>query len=155
HLDESHGAEILHEQLAHALRDPQERLRAFGLADRRDEDPAVGELIDERARDPTRRRGDDDAVERRLLRPSAVSVAGAHPDVRVAELGGPRGARRGERAEALDREDLAAEEREDRGLISRAGPDLEDALVSRESERLRHLPDDRGLRDRLALSDLD
>ena len=44
----------------------------------------------------------------------------------------------------------AAERREDRGVVARAGADVEDALVALELEQLAHPRDDERLRDRLA-----
>jgi hypothetical protein len=44
-------------------------------SDRRDEDAALGELLEERARWLERRRGDDDPIERRCLGPAREAVA--------------------------------------------------------------------------------
>jgi hypothetical protein len=59
----------------------------------------------------------------------------------------------GERRVAFDRDDVARELREHRGLIARPRPDLEDAMLGLRGEQLGHSRDHVGLRDRLALAD--
>jgi hypothetical protein len=48
--------------------------------------PAGLQLVDQRLRHVIRAGRDDDPVERRLLRPAGIAVAGAHGDVAIAEL---------------------------------------------------------------------
>src|SRR5262249_27238603 len=57
--------------------------------------------------------------------------------------------------DALDRVHLARELGEDRGGVTRSGPDVENALVAGEPERLAGQRDHVGLRDRLAEQELD
>ena len=62
-----------------------------------------------------------------------------------------RGARQG--AVALHGIDPARQMRQDRGLKAGAGSDLQHLVALADLQRLRHLPDDRGLADGLAAGD--
>src|SRR5438093_13424249 len=55
------------------------------LAQRQDQPPAKGELIQERLRDVVRCGGDDDRIVGGVLRPALIAVAGPHLHIRVAE----------------------------------------------------------------------
>ena len=100
--------------------------------DRQDDDPALRQLVDPGGGDGRRRRGGQDAVERRVLGRPERAVPDDERHVRrspsLAEAP-PRAS--GEGREPLDRHELAAEAREDRRLVSRTGPDLEDLLRAR------------------------
>ena len=72
-------------------------------SDRNDHDAAFGELLDQRLRHVLGRRGDDDAVERRLVRRAQHAIADNHLDIVVAERLQPRARDLAERAVALDR----------------------------------------------------
>ena len=54
-------------------------------AERQHHDAVLGELLDERLRDALRRRGDDDAVERRAHRHAVQAVADHDLDIAIAE----------------------------------------------------------------------
>ena len=69
-----------------------------------------------------------------------------HVHIVIAEIGEPGGCLLGERADALDRVDLAGDLREDRCRIARSGADLEHLLAALEPQRLGHEGDDVGLR---------
>src|SRR5690606_38100341 len=75
------------------------------------------------------------------------SVADVHVDVLAAGLGEDARGPLAEGRDDLDGLDLAGEPAEDSGLIAGARPDLEDALVAAELERLAHEAHDRWLRD--------
>ena len=72
--------------------------------------------------------GDQDAVERRVLRPAARAVADAHLDV-VAEQREPRLGGFGEFLDDFDAEHLGAHLRHHRRLVAEAGADLEHAVA--------------------------
>ena len=115
--------------------------------------PPSRQLGDPGCGDGRRRRGGEDAVERRVPgRPErTVSDDERHvPDPHRREE--PPGAG-GKGREALDRHQFSAEAREDRRLVPRTGPDLENLLRAGKPERGRHLGDDVRLGDRLPLPD--
>ena len=122
-------------------------------ADRNDHAPAGLELLDQRRRDVVGRRGDDDGVERRRLRPAHVAVADARLDVRIAE---PRQRRRRLAARGCRRSRCC-------GPCRRSPPAPPPGSRSRfrsrapwlraELQQVGHQRHDVGLRDRLPLAD--
>src|SRR5262249_56481047 len=62
----------------------RERL-PFGVAERQHHSSAFGQLLEEWWRDNPAPGGDEDPIERRLVRPSERAVADAHPHIGVAE----------------------------------------------------------------------
>src|SRR3979490_1366547 len=97
--------------------------------ERKDHHAAFGQLVDQRLRNLLGGGRDNDAVEWRLLGNTREAVAGHDLDIGVAEGYQPRPGAVGKRAVALDGHDLAGEPRQHRRLISRAGPDLEHAVL--------------------------
>jgi short-subunit dehydrogenase len=117
--------------------------------------PAVRELPDQGSGDRGGSGGDDDRVERSVLREPEGPVA--HGDVHVPDPRTPQvslGPRR-QIAEPLDREDLCCERRQDRRLEPEPGSDLEDLLGAAKMQPGDHLCDERGLRRDLAVGDRD
>src|SRR5258706_6021013 len=102
-----------------------------------------------------RRRGNDDAVERRRLRPPRRAIPHARLDVREAEAPEPLFRLHEEIGEPLDREDfaVAGEVRQNRGLVSGPGADLENPAGASRLQLLGHEGHDVGLRDRLPAAD--
>ena len=99
------------------------------------------------------RRGDDDGVERRRLRPAQIAVADARLHVRVAE---PRQRRRrlaSETVDDLDAVDLVGDLRQHRRLVAAAGSDLEHLGTGRQLEQIGHQRHDVRLRDGLPFAD--
>jgi len=114
-------------------------------ADRDDHPAAVLELGDERRRHRLRRAGDDDRIERCMLGPSPIAVAGAHPDVGAAEppqrgLGALR-----QWFDDFKGENLRHQFREHGRLISRAGADFQHAIGGLRCQGLGHEGHDVGL----------
>ncbi len=122
-------------------------------ADGHDHDAAGGQLIDERLRNLRRRRGDDDAIEGRAIGPSQITVAAAHLDVPIAGLRQRAPGALREIGNDLDAVHLLDDLGEHRGLIPRTRSNLEHAVRRRQMQRLGHVRDDVGLRDRLAPAD--
>ena len=88
--------------------------------------------------------GDDDAIERRLLRPAQPAVAEPGGDVVEAQLLEARLGLVEQRLVALDRVDAPAQPRQDRRLVAGPGADLQDLLPRPELERLGHQADHLG-----------
>src|SRR5215210_3643284 len=123
----------------------------------RQHEPAAGfDLAEERLRHVRRCRGDDDGVERSMLRPPLVAVADADLDVAIALLSEGGARLRTERRDDLHAIDLAVRADdlgEDRGLISRSGADLEHLVARTDAEELGHPRHHVGLGDGLPLAD--
>ena len=85
--------------------------------------------------------------------PARRAVAVPVADVRVAQPVENGAGLPGERFDDLDRPDLAGELGQDGGLVARPGADLEDLFPAPKAERLRHIGDDVGLGDGLAVAD--
>src|SRR2546427_1078552 len=124
-----------------------------GVADRHHHSPALGELLEERRWHRGAAGGDQDPVERRLVRPPERPAANADPHVRVAELLEEGTGTLREARQPLDRAHAARQLGEHRRLVARARADLEHLLAPRELEELRHERDDVGLGDGLLLAD--
>ena len=145
-----------HERLAHHLtvtfREQNEHL-VVPLADRDHHPPPFGQLFDERLGDLLGGTGDDDLVERSMLRPPLEAVANLRDDVLVAEPGeDPRGLL-AEWLVDLDRVDRLHQRRQHRRLVAAAGADLEDTIGGPWLEPLGHVGDHERTRDRLLLAD--
>src|SRR5262249_35297001 len=108
------------------------------------EAPAGGQLLEQRPRDLGPARRDEDRVVGRVGGAPERAVAevadGVGDAERVEVAAGPRG----EPAHALDRDHARHEPGEDRGLVARAGADLERGLTAFEREGLGHRRDDPG-----------
>src|SRR5262245_192550 len=124
-----------------------------GVADRHHHAAALGELLEERARDRWPAGRDQYPIERRLVGPAEGAAAHSHPDVVVAEPLEERAGALGQPRQTLDRADAPRELGEHGSLIARAGADLEDLLLAGEREQLGHEAHDVGLGDRLLLAD--
>src|SRR5688572_4173351 len=81
HWDEADGAEIACGEVVAVARDDSQNLIAIGVADRPHEATAVGELREDGLGEPRRRGGEDDAIEWRMLQPSAIAVTDARVHV--------------------------------------------------------------------------
>src|SRR5438094_4189255 len=137
--------------LPHPL-DQGERLGA-ARAQRNQQAAARRELLHERRWDFRATGGDQNRVVGRVRAPPERPVAQQHGDVRAPGVVQRPPGRDRERLYALDREDRAREGPEQCRLISRAGPDFEDALPAREPERLEIARLCERLRDTLAVAD--
>ena len=125
----------------------------LAVAHRHEQSPALGELVDERLRHRRRPGAHENRVVRRVLAPAHAAVAKQERDVAHAgEL--HRFARLlQQRRNALDREDLLHEMREQHGLIAGARAHLEHALFARELQQLEIPRMDERLRDGLPIAD--
>src|SRR5205823_4249769 len=116
------------------------------------------ELLQQRPRDLLRRRGDQDGVEWRRLRPPFRAVRHPELDVLISELPERPLCPPGELRNDLDGADGGSQRKqlaEDRRLVAAASADLEHALAPLEVKRFGHRSDDVWLRDRLAIADLE
>ena len=113
-------------------RDAHELLHARVGADRDDQAAADLELLLQRLRNLRAAGGDDDRVVGRVLGPAARAVGVQHVHVVIAEIGKLLRRLGGQLADALDREDLAGDAREDGRGIARARADLEHLLAARQ-----------------------
>ena len=120
---------------------------------RQDDDAALRQLGDPGLGDGRRCGGGEDAVEGRMFGRPQGAVSDDEPDSSDLHLRETPPRVFGEGRDPLDRHQFAAEARENRRLVPRPGPDLEDLLRTRKPERGRHLGDDVRLGDRLSLSD--
>jgi len=153
---EAHETRSGHERRALQARvvlDEERDLLQSPRPDRLNEAAAIDQLFGQGRGHVRERGGDNNRVER--CRPRQARRAVAHDDVRVGGARTPqaRARRRGEIRVALDAPHLARESREQRGLKSVAGADLEHPLGSAERERRDHLGDQRGLRRHLRARD--
>src|SRR4030081_1205261 len=114
---------------------------------------SISQLFHELIGDRFRGGGDDDAVEGCAIGHAGKTVAQAHLDIAVAQRREPgaRAVRQG--PIALDADDLASESREHRGLIARAGADLEHAMPPLHAQLFGHIGHEIGLADGLAAGD--
>ena len=152
--DEAHRRQVfLHELVFTEPRNAQELLIMQATADRDDEPATDGQLLLQDFRNLGRTRGDDDGVERRLVRPACRAVVMAYDDVVVAQLfEGPRRTL-GELTDPFDRVDLRGNLGQHGRRVAGTGPDFEDFLSALEAECLGHAGDDIGLRYGLPLAD--
>src|SRR5207248_99030 len=114
-----------------AANDELEALDA-SAADRDRQPPTWLELVVEAAREVGSGGRDRDRAERRALEQAARPVADVDVDVRVAGRREVRARRLGELRDPLDRVDLARQLGEHRGLVTRAGADVEHAFAALE-----------------------
>src|SRR6185312_1294447 len=122
-------------------------------SDRRDQNPRRFELREQGLRLGRRRRRDQNAVERRLLRPPFRAVSEARDDVAELQRLEARLGLAHQRAVALDGVDEPREPGEHGRLVAGTGADLEHAGARLDHQRLGHQRDDVGLADRLATGD--
>ncbi len=97
--------------------------------------------------------GHQDAIERRPRRAAGGAVADREDDVAVARRLEPRPRLERERLDHLDRHDLGGEIGQDRGLVARAGADLEHPRAGLQAQQMGHQRDHQRLRDGLAMAD--
>src|SRR5262245_26340639 len=105
--------------------DPLDLLPARMDFDGNDHDAVIGELVEQRLRDLLGGLSDDDPFERGLLRPAPGAVTSDGGDVVKMKHPEPLLGAAQERAKALDRIDPPGKAAQNRGLIARAGADLE------------------------------
>ena len=99
------------------------------------------------------RRGDDDAVEIAGTGRDVEAVPQHHLDIVAAELLQPRPGAVGQRPVALDGQDLPAKPRQDGGLVTGAGADLEHAVMLLQLQLLGHVGHHERLADGLPAGD--
>src|SRR5688500_12430371 len=131
------------------------RFHHRGLSDNGEEAPPGRETRLEALREQRHRAGEQDDVVRTVLLPAARGVPGFERDIAYAvrrELF-RRAAR--EVRNDVDAEDVRAERREQRGDVSGAGPDFEDAIGPGYGELLHHARLELGLKHLLAVADRD
>jgi len=116
-------------------------LRAALFADRHDEAPAVDELLDERPGRVGRGGGHHDRVEGPHAGVPLRAVAGEDADVLVPQELEEVPCAVSERDVPLEAHHQTGELREERRLVPRARPDVEDAFATREPQRLEHHAD--------------
>ncbi len=88
-----------------------------------------------------------------MLVPAVVAVADADLDIAVTEALQPATGIKSELLDELDAVDLIHQFREDRGLITYTGTDLQRYVARPQLEQIGHERDDEGLRDGLAVAD--
>src|SRR5947209_4719847 len=111
------------------------------------------ELLEQRLGHFRRRGGDDDAVERRLVRPAVRAVEHLHRDVVDLQLADDLRGAQGELVDPFDREDFGAQFREYDRLVSRSRANLQHLFAAAQVEQLDHPRHDVRLRDRLSFAD--
>ncbi len=150
---EPHQAQILGDKSVVGAADAHQLLVAAIGADRRHQHPARRQPVDQRRRHLRRRGGHDDPVIGQLLGPALGAVAESKDDVAQPQRVERRLGLLQQFAMALDREHAAGEARQDRGLIARAGADLEHVVALADFELFGHQRHDIGLADRLPVID--
>ena len=98
---------------------------------------------------------DDDRVERAAFRPAVIAIGDLSLHVAVSLRRQVFGRGLAELGDDLDRADLPDERRQHRRLVARTGPNLEHHVVRLGLEEVGHQRHDEGLRDGLAVADLD
>ena len=133
-------------QLVPLLREEVERLRITFTHGNRHQ-AAVGQLIDQRLRHFFGRTGNDDLVERGVLRPAFIAVADLGVNIFVA----PQRffGLQAKLLDNFDRIDVFDERAEDCGLITAPGADLQHFVGRLRLNRLSHLGDNQRRGDRL------
>ncbi len=101
----------------------------------------------------SRRRGHVDRLERRLARQAVPPVPDHERDVVDPEVADRLLGDGAQLAVALDRVHVRGEQRQQRGVVSGTGPDVEHAVGRLEAQGLEHASDDERLGDRLATAD--
>jgi hypothetical protein len=112
-------------------------------------------LLDEGLRDVRRRRRDDDRVVRGVPGHAEGAVTNHHPDVAEPDRLEVCPCLLGEVGEALHRDHVAGEHRQDRGLESQPGADFQHPFAAGEAQRLHHPGDQAGLGGDLPVGDAD
>jgi len=123
-------------------------------ANRRDEPSSHAQLRLERVRNLVAGcRGNVDGIERRQIREAVPAVPDEDLDVLEAEAANRLLRARRKLRVAFDRPHMVGQERQQGGVVSRPGADIEDAITGFRGEHLEHPGDDERLRDRLAAGD--
>src|SRR5437763_889215 len=153
--DERHelrAAPIFDAPLSAGARHARESLRAAG-ADRDYEFPRSLQLLKKRFGNFRRRGSDDDAIERRLIRPSVCAVEHFRRHVVDLQFADQLRRAKSQLVDAFDGKDFRAQLRQHHRLISRSRANLQHLLIAGEIEQLDHARHDVRLRDRLLRSD--
>src|SRR4029077_19317201 len=106
----------------------QVKLLIAQSTDRDNPSAAVLQLIDESLGNMARRTGHNDGVERRMLRPALVTIAGQHFHVKKSESSEICLGSFCYRVNNLDRIDFSYKPRKNSGLVSGSGANLEDSI---------------------------
>src|SRR5438067_11070649 len=128
--NESYRSECLLPISARGRFDEREPLHAdiVGIGERKHHTAARFEITEQRGRNVRRRCGDDDGVDDKILAEigAAIAVFQANvPDLQRLQIA-PR--LRDERTDSFDRVDVLRDMRENRGLITASGADLENGV---------------------------
>ena len=116
-----------------------------------DHAPAFGELIEQASRDLRRGGRNYNRVKRSELRQAVAAVSYDDPDVRNSQLAKCCFGAVSENGVALDREHFTRQGRQERCLITRAGPNFQNTLAAVESQGFERQGDDERLRNGLFL----
>ena len=123
------------------------------LAEWGEETAPFGELPKQRLRNIPCARSHEDGVVRRVLPPPQCAISRKQGDVSSSRRANREPSGLQKWSNAFDREHLRGEMGEKDGLITRSGPNLEDALLPRELENFEIACVHARLRDRLTIPD--
>src|SRR5271170_712261 len=151
--DEPHRPQILVHKPAVGPADTHQLLVVMIGPNRRHQHPARRQPVDQGRWNLRGRGGHNNTVVGQLLRPALGAVAESVDDIAQTERIETALSPAQQLAMTLDRKYPAGEARQDRGLIPRAGANLDDVVPVADQKRLGHQRDYIGLADRLSVID--